>query len=168
MSNPVVAILMGSKSDYTKIEGAVSVLKDFEIAHTVRVMSAHRTPEVVAEFTKSAANNGYKIIIAAAGCAAHLAGVITAHTNLPVIGIPVQGGAFHGMDALLSTVQMPGGVPVASMSVGSGGGKNAALFAVRILALSDPEITNKLDRFTEKQKEAVIKSDEELQSELHG
>ncbi len=167
MSSPVVAILMGSKSDYAKIEAAVSILKEFNIAYTVRVMSAHRTPDVVTKFTKSASDSGYKIIIAAAGCAAHLAGVIAAHTNLPVIGIPVQGGAFHGMDALLSTVQMPGGVPVASMSVGSGGGKNAALFAVRILALSDSEIEKKLNVFTEKQREAVIKSDKELQIELN-
>ncbi len=167
MSNPVIAILMGSKSDYEKIESAVSILNNFDINYTVRVMSAHRTPDIVTEFTKSAAENGYKIIIAAAGCAAHLAGVTAAHTNLPVIGIPVQGGAFHGMDALLSTVQMPGGVPVASMSVGTGGGKNAALFAIRILALSDAETAEKLNRFTVKQRDAVIKSDEDLQNKLN-
>ena len=166
MSNPVVAILMGSKSDFEKIESAVTILTEFGIPFTARIMSAHRTPHIVSEFSKNAANAGYKIIIAAAGMAAHLAGVVAAHTQLPVIGIPVQGGAFHGMDALLSTVQMPGGIPVASVAVGSAGGKNAALFAIRILALTDPVLASKLDKFRDDLRLAVIEADNDLQKNL--
>ena len=163
MSNPVVAILMGSKSDLEKIEAAVTILTEFSVPFTTRIMSAHRTPHIVSEFSENAASAGYKIIIAAAGMAAHLAGVVAAHTQLPVIGIPVQGGAFHGMDALLSTVQMPGGIPVASVAVGSAGGKNAALFAIRILALTDPVLASKLDKFRDDQRLAVIEADDTLQ-----
>jgi 5-(carboxyamino)imidazole ribonucleotide mutase len=168
MSQPLVAILMGSKSDYPKLASCMKTLSDFGIAHTVRVMSAHRTPAVVMDFTCNAKANGYQIIIAAAGVAAHLAGVVAAHTPLPVIGIPVQGGPLNGMDALLATVQMPGGIPVATTAIGSMGAKNAALLAVRILALQDTDIADKLDAFTEAQAAAVIAADEELQAELQG
>ncbi len=165
---PKVAILMGSKSDYTKIETAVSILKEFNVSHAVRVMSAHRSPDVVVDFTNDAASRGYKVILAAAGGAAHLAGVVAAHTQLPVVGIPVHGGAFFGADALLATVQMPGGVPVATVGVGSAGGKNAALFAIRILALSDSELAQKLDAYKEHERAKVVAADEQLQNELQG
>ena len=121
------ALLMGSDSDLPKIQGCIDTLKKLGVETTVRVMSAHRTPEAVSEFTEHAIENGYGVIIAAAGGAAHLAGSVAAHTLLPVIGIPVEGGAFHGMDALLATVQMPGGIPVATVGVGSGGATNAGL-----------------------------------------
>jgi phosphoribosylaminoimidazole carboxylase PurE protein len=166
MSQPVVAILMGSKSDLPKLQSGIQVLKDFGVPHTVRVMSAHRTPAVVMDFTSNAKANGYQVIIAAAGVAAHLAGVVAAHTPLPVIGIPVNGGPLNGMDALLATVQMPGGIPVATTAIGSMGAKNAALLAIRILALKDEDIAAKLDAYTESMAAAVIAADEELQAEL--
>ena len=153
---------MGSKSDLPKIESAIKILSEFGVSASVRVMSAHRTPRIVSDFSRTAAENGFKVIIAAAGGAAHLAGVVAAHTSLPVIGIPVQGGAFQGMDALLSTVQMPGGVPVVSVAVGSSGSKNAALFAVRILALDDSELRDKLKDFHHRQEQDVIAADKEL------
>ncbi len=161
-----VALLMGSKSDLPKLEAAITVLKDFGVDATIRVMSAHRTPEVVADFAGNAAANGFKAIICAAGCAAHLAGVVAAHTALPVLGIPIAGGPLQGMDALLATVQMPGGIPVATFAVGGGGAKNAALFAVQILALSDPGMATKLDEFRAAQKVKVAAADKELQQEL--
>lgn len=164
-TDATVAILMGSKSDLPKIESAMTLLEEFDISYTVRVMSAHRTPEAVQEFTVNAEKHGIKVIICAAGCAAHLAGVVASHTLLPVIGVPVQGGAFSGFDALLSTVQMPGGVPVATVGVGSGGGKNAALLAVRILSLADSALRQELERFREGQKEAVLAADAELQAD---
>ncbi len=166
MDRPVVAILMGSKSDLPKIQSAVDTFNDFNVPVSVRVMSAHRTPDIVSEFASNASAEGYKIIIAAAGGAAHLAGVVAAHTQLPVLGIPVQGGAFQGLDSLLATVQMPGGIPVATLAVGSAGAKNAALFALRILALSDIEIRAAMLRFSQTQKEKVIAADGELQAEL--
>jgi 5-(carboxyamino)imidazole ribonucleotide mutase len=157
---------MGSKSDLTKIESAIRILRDFEVPFEARVMSAHRTPEAVARFATEAEGRGVKVMICAAGCAAHLAGVVAAHTAVPVIGIPVEGGPFKGMDALLSTVQMPGGIPVATVAVGKAGGKNAALLAVRILALSDPALRQRLERFHTDQSEAVTTADAELQEEL--
>ncbi len=166
MSDGKVALLMGSKSDWPKVESAVKIFKDFGVEHTVRVMSAHRTPDVVAEFASNAAANGYKAIICAAGAAAHLAGVVAAHTQLPVLGIPVGGGSLQGMDALLATVQMPGGIPVATFAVGSGGPKNAALFAIAMMALSDDELAGKLAEFRAAQKVKVKAADDELQQEL--
>lgn len=166
MSQPVVAIIMGSKSDYPKLQSCVQILKDFGVPHTVRVMSAHRTPAVVMDFTTSAKANGYQVIIAAAGVAAHLAGVVAAHTPLPVIGIPVNGGPLNGIDALLATVQMPGGIPVATTAIGSMGAKNAALLAIRILALKDTDIADKLDAYTEDMAATVMAADAELQAEL--
>jgi len=140
MIPPKVAILMGSDSDLPKIQKAIDILKDLAIPCTVRVMSAHRTPEVVREFAESAEAEGLEVIIAAAGGAAHLAGVVAAHTILPVIGIPVQGGALNGLDALLATVQMPGGIAVATVGIGSGGATNAGLLAAQILARQDREV----------------------------
>ena len=163
---PEIALLMGSKSDLPKLQDTIQVFKDFGIDFTVRVMSAHRTPEVVVDFTVNAESNGIKVIICAAGSAAHLAGVVAGHTTLPVLGIPVQGGALNGMDALLATVQMPGGIPVASVAVGGGGPKNAGLFAVQILALSNPELAQKLKDSRKMQSDKVMHADEELQDEL--
>ena len=159
-----VAVVMGSASDLPKIQNCIDTLKKLEIPTVVRIMSAHRTPEAVAEFTESAADNGFGVIIAAAGAAAHLAGAIAAHTLLPVIGIPVEGGAFKGMDALLSTVQMPGGIPVATVGVGSGGATNAALLAAQMLALNDAEVHARLLADRLERKEKVLKADQEMQN----
>ncbi len=126
-------------------------------------MSAHRTPELVADFTDHAVENGFGVIIAAAGGAAHLAGAVAAHTLLPVIGIPVEGGSFNGLDALLSTVQMPGGIPVATVGVGSGGATNAALLAAEILAANDPSLREKLAADRAKRREKVLAADAEIQ-----
>lgn len=158
-----VAVLMGSNSDLPKIQKCIDTLKGLGIETVVRVMSAHRTPEVVAEFTEHAIENGFGVIIAAAGGAAHLAGAVAAHTLLPVIGIPVEGGAFNGLDALLSTVQMPGGIPVATVGVGSGGATNAALLAAEILAANDPALREKLAAERAKRREKVLEADAEIQ-----
>ena len=166
MSCPTVAILMGSRSDLPKLEPTITTLKEFKVEFSVRIMSAHRTPEVVSNFSTTAEGKGYKVIIAAAGGAAHLAGVVAAHTRLPVIGIPIPSGSFQGMDSLLSTVQMPGGVPVVSVAVGSSGSKNAALFAVRILALQDPQLKARLLDFHKLQEQQVKKADQDLKEEL--
>lgn len=165
---PLVALLMGSKSDLPKIQGALDVLKDFGVPHSVRVMSAHRTPAAVAEFAAAAAAAGLKVVIAAAGGAAHLAGVVAAHTTLPVIGIPVEGGALNGLDALLATVQMPGGIAVATVGIGAGGATNAGLLAVQMLALADPALAAKLNAFRKQQREKVAQADAELQATLGG
>ena len=166
MSKPKVAILMGSKSDLLKIQAAIDTLQEFEVDFVVRVMSAHRTPAAVAKFAGEAAENGIQVMLAAAGCAAHLAGVVAAHTTLPVIGIPVQGGALNGLDALLSTVQMPGGIPVATVAVGGGGAKNAALLAVQIMALQDTRLREGLKKQRKEQEAKVALADQELQQEL--
>jgi phosphoribosylaminoimidazole carboxylase PurE protein len=139
-----VALVMGSDSDWPLLEDAVGVLAKFEVECEVRVMSAHRTPELAMSFAKQAAGRGLKVIMAAAGGAAHLAGVIAAHTTLPVIGIPVTSNLMGGMDSLLSTVQMPAGIPVATVAVGKSGATNAALLAVQILALNNPALVKKL------------------------
>lgn len=157
-----VALLMGSNSDLPKIQSCIDTLKKLEIECVVRVMSAHRTPELVSEFTESAADNGFGVIIAAAGGAAHLAGAVAAHTQLPVIGIPVEGGALHGLDALLATVQMPGGIPVATVGIGSGGATNAALLAAQILGVSDASVRARLVADRAARREKVIAADAEL------
>jgi len=156
------AVLMGSDSDLPKIQKCIDTLKQLGVETTVRVMSAHRTPEIVCDFAEQAAANGYGVLIAAAGGAAHLAGAVAAHTLLPVIGIPVEGGAFNGLDALLSTVQMPGGIPVATVGVGSGGATNAALLAAEILAIGDAALREKLaaERLTRREK--VLAADAKL------
>jgi phosphoribosylaminoimidazole carboxylase PurE protein len=166
MNNAKVAILMGSKSDLPNVKGAFQILKDFGVSFTARVMSAHRTPDTAAEFAKKAESNGVKIIICAAGMAAHLGGVVAAHTTLPVIGLPMSCEPFNGLDALLATVQMPPGIPVASVTVGKAGGKNAALYAISILALSDADLAKKLKDFRSDQVEMIQKADKELQDEL--
>jgi 5-(carboxyamino)imidazole ribonucleotide mutase len=159
MMPPKVAILMGSDSDLPKIQKAIDVLKDLAVPCTVRVMSAHRTPEVVREFAESAEAKGLEVIIAAAGGAAHLAGVVAAHTILPVIGIPVQGGALNGLDALLATVQMPGGIAVATVGIGSGGATNAGLLAAQILARQDREVRAALVAYRAMRAEKVKAAD---------
>ena len=157
-----VAVLMGSGSDLPKIQNCIDTLKALQIPVVVRIMSAHRTPEAVAQFAGRAAADGFGVIIAAAGAAAHLAGAVAANTMLPVIGIPVERGAFKGMDALLSTVQMPGGIPVAAVGVGSGGATNAALLAAQMLAIEDDEVRRQLAADRQARREKVIAADREL------
>jgi phosphoribosylaminoimidazole carboxylase PurE protein len=144
--HPVVAIAMGSDSDLPVMSEAARVLDEFGVGHEVLIVSAHRTPDRCRAFARGAARRGIRVIVAGAGKAAHLAGVIAAHTTLPVIGVPLDAG-MSGLDALLSTAQMPGGVPVACMAVGKAGAKNAGLLAVEILALSDPGLARKLAAF---------------------
>ena len=159
-----VAIVMGSDSDMKVMKSCIEQLGDFGIEPVVRIISAHRTPEIASEFAEKAAENGIKVIIAAAGMAAHLAGAMAAKSKLPVIGVPLDsGGGLGGMDALLSTVQMPPGVPVATMAIGKAGAKNAAIFAVQILALSDANFSEKLAAFKQDQQKKVIKKDTALQ-----
>ena len=153
-----VGIIMGSDSDLPIMEDAIKVLKEFEIGYEVRVLSAHRTPEQHAEYSKTALERGLKVIIAAAGGAAHLPGVTAAHTTLPVIGVPIKGKSLEGMDSLLSIVQMPPGVPVATVSIN--GAKNAALLAVKIIALLDDVILSKLKDYRRKmENESLAKND---------
>lgn len=152
-----VAIIMGSDSDLPIIEKAIDILKDFSIPFEVHIYSAHRTPEKAIEFSKNAEKNGFGVIIAAAGMAAHLAGVIAANTILPVIGIPCKSQNLEGIDALLSTVQMPSGIPVATVAIN--GGINAALLSIEILAVNDKELSKKLKEKRIKDSEAVLKKD---------
>jgi 5-(carboxyamino)imidazole ribonucleotide mutase len=158
-----VAIVMGSDSDLAVMEICVEQLRKFGVEPVVRIISAHRTPEVAAEFAQKAESNGIRVVIAAAGMAAHLAGALAARTPLPVIGVPmISDPGLGGMDALLSTVQMPPGVPVATMALGKPGAKNAAIFAVQILALSDAELARKLAEFRKEQEQAVRQKDAAL------
>jgi phosphoribosylaminoimidazole carboxylase PurE protein len=155
---------MGSDSDLEVMKSCVEQLKAFDIDPTVRIISAHRTPDVAADFADNAAGRGVKVIIAAAGMAAHLAGSIAGRTALPVIGVPLDSkAALGGLDSLLSTVQMPPGVPVATVAVGRAGAKNAAILAVQILALSDQALAKKLDEFKAEQTKKVIEKDAKLQ-----
>jgi len=151
--SPQVGVIMGSQSDWETMQNAVSMLEQFAVAHEVRVVSAHRTPELMAEYARSAARRGLQVIIAGAGGAAHLPGMVAAMTRLPVLGVPVQSRALNGLDSLLSIVQMPAGVPVATMSIGAGGASNAGLQAVSILALQDPALAARLDAFRQQQAE---------------
>ena len=166
MSNPVVGIVMGSDSDWPKIKKVGAALDEFGVAYEVNVMSAHRTPHVVGEYATSAYDRGLRVIIAAAGGAAHLAGVVAAHTTLPVIGLPVPTAELGGLDSLLATVQMPGDVPVATMAVGMGGPRNAGLFAVQILANADDELKQKLTDFKESLVGKIAAKNESLKATL--
>ena len=159
-----VAILMGSDSDFGVMSKAVSVLKEFEIPVDVHVYSAHRTPEKVAEFASKAKDNGFGVIIAGAGMAAALAGVVAGHTTLPVIGVPLKSNALEGVDALLSTVMMPSGIPVATVAID--GSKNAAYLAAQILAVGDEELAKKVLEIRQKQSAAVLVKDQELQEKV--
>ena len=159
-----VAILMGSDSDFGVMSKAVSVLKEFGIPVEVHVYSAHRTPERVAEFASNAKDNGFGVIIAGAGMAAALAGVVAGHTTLPVIGVPLKSNALEGVDALLSTVMMPSGIPVATVAID--GSKNAAYLAAQILAISDEELAKKVLENRQKQSAAVLVKDQEIQEKV--
>ena len=152
-----VALMMGSKNDMPVVEEPVKVLTDFGVGHEVKVLSAHRTPKQTAEYAENLAQRCVKVVICAAGGSAALSGVVAAHTHLPVIGIPLDSMGFNGLDALLSTIQMPPGVPVAGVGIGKPGAKNAALVAIRILALSDKTLTRKLEAFSKDQAEKILK-----------
>lgn len=159
-----VAVVMGSDSDMSAMQSCIDQLADFDIKPVVRIISAHRTPQIAAEFSDNAAKNGIKVIIAAAGMAAHLAGSIAGRTTCPVIGVPMAAkDGMAGLDALLSTVQMPPGVPVATVAIGKAGAKNAAILAVQILALSDEGLAEKLVDFKKTQEKKVIEKDSALQ-----
>jgi 5-(carboxyamino)imidazole ribonucleotide mutase len=157
---------MGSDSDWPKIKGAKEALDEFGVGCEVRVMSAHRTPATVQDYATQARNRGLRVIIAAAGGAAHLAGVVAAHTTLPVIGLPVPTKDLGGLDSLLSTVQMPGDVPVATMAVGMGGPRNAGLFAVQILATSDETLAARLADFKERLEQKIASKNARLQETI--
>jgi 5-(carboxyamino)imidazole ribonucleotide mutase len=161
-----VGILMGSDSDWPKIKAAAAALHEFDVKFEVRVMSAHRTPHVVAEYATQAEARGLKVIIAAAGGSAHLAGVVAAHTSLPVIGLPVPTPELGGLDSLLSTVQMPGDVPVASVAVGMGGPRNAGLFAVQILGTADAALRDKFAQFKQQLVGKIAAKNDKLQQQL--
>ncbi|MEK6243909.1 MAG: 5-(carboxyamino)imidazole ribonucleotide mutase [Pseudomonadota bacterium] len=157
-ASPRIGIVMGSTSDWETMKVAAKVLEEFGVPYEAKAMSAHRTPKAVAQWTEKAAVNGFKAIIAAAGGAAHLAGVVAAHTTLPVLGVPMPSKHLKGLDSLLSTVQMPKGIPVATFAIGEAGAVNAALFAVALLALSDSKLQKKLSDFRIKQTEAVLRT----------
>jgi 5-(carboxyamino)imidazole ribonucleotide mutase len=166
ITSPLVGIVIGSDSDWPKVKAAADVLTEFGVPHEVRVMSAHRTPEVVRQYATMAAARGLRVILAAAGGAAHLAGVVASHTTLPVIGIPVPTDLCGGLDSLLSVVQMPGDTPVATVGVGGGGPRNAGLLAVQILALGNEALQEKLAEFKHGLVEKVGAKDEALQASL--
>ncbi|MFP6762409.1 MAG: 5-(carboxyamino)imidazole ribonucleotide mutase [Planctomycetaceae bacterium] len=153
---PLVGVIMGSRSDWETMKNAVDVLQDFQVPYEARVVSAHRTPDLMAEYARTASECGLKVIIAGAGGAAHLPGMVASQTVLPVIGVPVQSRALQGLDSLLSIVQMPGGIPVATTAIGNAGAKNAALLAVRILAVQDQRLHQALVDFHTTQTETVI------------
>lgn len=151
-----IGVVMGSTSDWGVMKGAVEILNQFEVEHEVKVLSAHRTPKQLEEWVADLRDRGFAAVIAAAGGAAHLAGVVAAFTTLPVIGVPIKGSAFEGMDSLLSMVQMPSGIPVAVVAVN--GAKNAALLAIEIIAVTDAGLKSKMDNFRKQQSEKVINS----------
>ncbi len=153
---PVVGIIMGSRSDWETMQGAAQILKEFGVAHECRVVSAHRTPQWMNEHATSAASRGLEVIIAGAGGAAHLPGMVASQTHLPVLGVPVKSRTLNGLDSLLSIVQMPGGIPVGTLAIGEAGAKNAGLLAIRILALSRPDLRAKLEAFQQAQTDNVL------------
>ena len=157
-----VAIFMGSKSDLEKLSDGVSLLQEFGVSHEVHICSAHRSPAYLLETLRRLEQGGLQVVIAAAGGAAHLAGVCAAHTTLPVIGVPIDNPPLNGLDSLLSTVQMPGGIPVATVSIGKAGAKNAALLAVAILALQNSQFSNRLKQYREKMATEIQKQDQGL------
>jgi 5-(carboxyamino)imidazole ribonucleotide mutase len=152
---PLVGVIMGSKSDWDVMRAAAETLKKFDVPHECQVMSAHRTPDLVMKYVSGAEGNGLEVLIAAAGGAAHLAGVTAAHTLLPVLGVPMESASLKGLDSLLSTVQMPGGIPVGTLAIGKPGATNAALLAVAILANKRPELREKLRRYRAEQAEKI-------------
>ncbi|MCE5313261.1 MAG: 5-(carboxyamino)imidazole ribonucleotide mutase [Nitrospiraceae bacterium] len=163
MKKPLVGILMGSTSDLPVMQAAADVLKEMGVEHEMQICSAHRLPDITAEYSRSARQRGIEVLIAGAGMAAHLAGVVASHTTLPVIGVPLKSGALAGVDALYSTVQMPPGVPVATVAVD--GAKNAAYLACSILSIKYPEISGKLDQFREKTRQELLAKSEEVKQD---
>ncbi|MBV9124364.1 MAG: 5-(carboxyamino)imidazole ribonucleotide mutase [Planctomycetes bacterium] len=168
MANPLVSLLMGSDSDLPTVQEACKILQAMEVPFEVRVLSAHRCPEELTGYVKQAEQNGVRVFIAAAGGAAHLAGVVAAHTIRPVLGIPIQTSALNGLDSLLSIVQMPGGVPVGTMAIGNAGARNAGLFAVQILALADASLAEKLRRYRTEQTGQVLQKDQKVRQQFPG
>jgi 5-(carboxyamino)imidazole ribonucleotide mutase len=156
-NHPLVAVIMGSKSDWDVMRQADEMLAKFDVARECRVLSAHRTPAQTAEYVSQAESRGIEVVIAAAGGAAHLAGVCAAHTVLPVLGVPMESASLKGLDSLLSTVQMPAGIPVGTLAIGAPGARNAALLAVAILAASRPALRDKLRQFRQEQSEKVLR-----------
>lgn len=159
-----VAVIMGSDSDWNTMKAACAQLKELDIPFQTHIISAHRTPDLAAEFASNARKNGFGVLICAAGMAAHLAGVFAGHSTLPVIGVPLKGGAMDGLDALLATVQMPSGIPVATVALG--GAKNAALLAAQILAVEDATLANKLDALRAQMREQIAQKEQKLQQEV--
>ncbi|TWT94585.1 5-(carboxyamino)imidazole ribonucleotide mutase [Stieleria varia] len=157
-TDALVGIIMGSRNDWPTMKAAAEILRELQVSFESMVVSAHRTPQRMAAYAESAAGRGLKVIIAGAGGAAHLPGMVASETHLPVIGVPVQSRALQGLDSLLSIVQMPGGIPVATMSIGTSGAKNAGLMAARILALSDAALRDRLQDFITRQTNAVLES----------
>ena len=153
---PLVGIIMGSKSDWDTMRPAAEILTEFGVPHECRIVSAHRTPELMTEYAATAESRGLEVVIAGAGGAAHLPGMVASQTTLPVLGVPVQSRALNGMDSLLSIVQMPGGIPVGCLAIGEAGAKNAGLLAVRILATTRPELRAKLHDFQQRQHDRVL------------
>ncbi len=164
--SPMVGILMGSDSDLPTMQETAKVLEEFGVPFELRICSAHRTPDRITRYAGDAEGRGIRVLIAGAGGAAHLAGVLAAHVTLPVIGVPMDSGPLSGLDALLSTVQMPGGVPVASVAIGQAGARNAALLAIQILALSDARLKRKLADFRARMAADVAAKDRQIQPEL--
>ena len=164
MSKPLVGIVMGSDSDFKIMEEASKMLDQFNVPHEVLVTSAHRSPERTRKYVQGAKRRGIRVMIAGAGGAAHLAGVVAADTHLPVIGVPIGSTSLHGLDSLLSTAQMPGGVPVAAVSIGIPGAKNAGLLAVQILALSDEKLAGRLIKYKKDQAKAVAQKSKKLKT----
>ena len=154
--SPVVGVIMGSRSDWETMKNAADMLEQFGVPHECRVVSAHRTPQWMTEYAESAVKRGLKVIIAGAGGAAHLPGMVASQTVLPVLGVPVQSRALQGLDSLLSIVQMPGGIPVATLAIGTAGAKNAGLLAVRILSTSDEALRAALEKFNQDQAEIIL------------
>lgn len=159
-----IAFLMGSANDLEQLEGGFKILDSLEIGYSVRVLSAHRTPEEACGFARDAKSKGYKVLVGAAGMAAHLAGALASHSELPVLGIPVDAGPLKGHDALLSTVMMPPGIPVGTMGIGSSGAKNAALLAARILALSDEGVAERLAAWRAADRDKTLQKDQEVRA----
>jgi phosphoribosylaminoimidazole carboxylase PurE protein len=164
-ASPLVGILMGSDSDLPTLQEAGKILEEFAVPFELRICSAHRSPDRLARYAREAEGRGLRVLIAGAGGAAHLAGVLAAHVTLPVIGVPMESGALGGLDALLSTVQMPGGIPVACMAIGRAGARNAALLAVEILALGDPQLKRKLADYRARMAADVAGKDRQIQPE---
>jgi 5-(carboxyamino)imidazole ribonucleotide mutase len=156
-AHPLVGVIMGSKSDWDVMHQADEVLTEFDVAHECRVLSAHRTPKETAEYVSAAEGRGMEVIIAAAGGAAHLAGVCAAHTLVPVLGVPMESAALKGLDSLLSTVQMPAGIPVGTLAIGAAGARNAALLAIAILANSRPDLRERLRQFRDEQRANIVR-----------